>query len=177
MPAILPDQKDVVYRAARFEVYRLELPRRGGGEPVTREVVRPRDAVVVVPMLDEETVVLIRNNRFAVGQTLWEVPAGTIEPGEDPRTCADRELIEETGYEADEITPLTEWFPTPGFCTEYQYVYLATGLTEVGQDLDETEQIEVHPTAMGEAIAMVRDGTIRDAKTIAALLFVGATQD
>lgn len=136
-----------------------------------REVVVPADAVVVLPITDEGDVVLIRNERFAVGRTLWETCAGTIEPGEPPEVCAARELIEETGYEAAMLTHLTSFYPTPGFCTEFMHGYLATGLRHVGQKLDETEQITPQVVPMKEALAMVRDGRILDAKTITMLLF------
>ncbi|MEM8739758.1 MAG: NUDIX hydrolase [Planctomycetota bacterium] len=116
-------------------------------------------------------VVLIRNERFAVRETLWELPAGTVEAGESPDDCAPRELTEETGYRAARVEKLTAFFPTPGFCTELLHAYRAEGLTQVGQALDETERITAHVVPWGEALAMVRDGTIRDAKTVATLLF------
>ncbi len=138
---------------------------------MTREVVVPADAVVILPMLDDDTVVLIRNERFAVGQTLWELPAGTIEPGEATALCAGRELLEETGYEASEISRLIEFYPTPGFCTELLTAFLARELVFRGQDLDETERITTEAVPLNESIQMVRDNRIRDAKTIATLLY------
>lgn len=158
------------FEGVRFDVRCGELPKRDGGVQ-RREVVQTRDSVVILPMLDERTVVMIRNYRFAVGQTLWELPAGTLEQGEDPIRCAGRELIEETGYRADHLQRLLAFYPTPGICTEFMTCYRATGLTHVGQQLDETEQIEVHPLPLEEAYAMIRDGRIKDAKTIAGLLF------
>lgn len=163
-------EAETVYQGVRFAVRRLELQGRDGGA-LTREVVVPSDAVVILPLLDEQTVVLIRNERFAVDQTLWELPAGTLEAGEDPATCAGRELAEETGYRADTLEPLTAFYPTPGFCTELLTAFRATRLTHVGQDLDANERITPEPTPMAEALAMVRDGRIRDAKTIATLLY------
>ena len=163
-----------VYQADRFSVHRVDLPRRSGGAK-QREVVLANDAVVILPLIDatpgREEVVLIRNERFALGQTLWEVPAGTIEPGEDPDDCAARELIEETGYRGEIITPLTQFYPTPGFCTELMHVYRAEGLSFVGQDLDETERITAEVVSFEKSMEMVKDGTIRDGKTIATLLY------
>lgn len=166
----LQSESPVLYQGARFAVRGLSLPKRSGGV-MTREVVQPADAVVVLPMLDDQTVVLIRNERFAVGQTLWELPAGTLEPGEDQALCAGRELLEETGYAASEITRLIEFYPTPGFCTELLTAFLARELAFKGQDLDETERITTEAVPLNESIQMVRDNRIRDAKTIATLLY------
>ena len=138
---------------------------------MTREVVQPADAVVVLPMLDKDTVVLIRNERFAVGQTLWELPAGTLESGEDPTLCAGRELLEETGYMAGEVTRLLAFYPTPGFCTELLTAFLAQNLEFKCQNLDETERITTEAVPLNESIHMIRDNRIRDAKTIATLLY------
>ncbi len=136
-----------------------------------REVVVPANAVVILPMLDDDTVILIRNERFAVGQTLWELPAGTLEDGENPALCAGRELLEETGYAAAEVQRLIEFYPTPGFCTELLTAFLARNLTFRGQDLDETERITTEAIGLNQSIQMVRDNRIRDAKTIATLLY------
>lgn len=170
MPRDIQPDNPVLFQGARFAVRGVSLPRRTGGT-MTREVVVPADAVVILPMLDDDTVVLIRNERFAVGQTLWELPAGTIEPGEATALCAGRELLEETGYEASEISRLIEFYPTPGFCTELLTAFLARELVFRGQDLDETERITTEAVPLNESIQMVRDNRIRDAKTIATLLY------
>lgn len=166
---VQPDSP-VLFQGTRFAVRGVSLARRSGGT-MNREVVVPADAVVVLPMLDADTVVLIRNERFAVGQTLWELPAGTLEVGEDPALCAGRELLEETGYAAAEISRLIEFYPTPGFCTELLTAFLARELVFRGQDLDETERITTEAVPLKESIQMVRDNRIRDAKTIATLLY------
>jgi ADP-ribose pyrophosphatase len=160
-----------VFHGVRFDVHALELPGRDG-QKVRREVVVHPGAVVILPLLDPETVVLIRNRRFAVDQTLWELPAGTLEaPPETPLSCARRELIEETGYEAAIITELTAFYASPGILTEVMHAFVATDLKPVGQDLDESEQITAHPKPWAEVLAMVRSGEIRDGKTIATLLY------
>ncbi|MEM7625201.1 MAG: NUDIX hydrolase [Planctomycetota bacterium] len=164
-----PDS-EVIHRGVRVTVRTAEL-RADEGQTHRREVVEAADAVVVLPLMDNGDVVLIRNKRFAVRDTLWELPAGTVEPGESPDGCAPRELEEETGYRARQIEKLAEFFPTPGFCTELLHAYLATGLEFVGQRLDETEKITAQVVAWDEAMRMVRDNTIRDAKTIATLLY------
>ncbi|MFW6059574.1 MAG: NUDIX hydrolase [Phycisphaeraceae bacterium] len=164
------EQGERVLAGVRFDVYALELARRGGGSS-RREVVVPADAVVVVPMLDDGRVALIRNERFAVGRSLLELPAGTLEEGEEPAACAARELTEETGYVAARVEALTSFYTSPGFCTERMHAYVATGLRFEGQSLDETERIEVEPMALDAALRAVREGEVEDAKTIAALLF------
>lgn len=165
------------YRAARFDVYDVTLAGRGG-ESIQRQLVATADSVVILPLLDAtpgaEAVVLIRNERFAVGKALWELPAGTLEAGEDPGVCAGRELVEETGYRADALERLTGFHPTPGFVTEFMHAYRATGLTHVGQDLDPNEQIEVEAMPLARALDLVRDGEVMDAKTIAVLLWQAA---
>lgn len=158
-----------MHEGVRTTIRAIDLPKRGGGTH-RREVVEAADAVVILPLMDNGDVVLIRNERFAVQDTLWELPAGTVEAGESPDDCAPRELVEETGYRAERVEKLAEFFPTPGFCTELLHAYRATGLTFVGQDLDETEKITAQVVAWDEAMRMVRDNVIRDAKTIATLL-------
>jgi ADP-ribose pyrophosphatase len=139
---------------------------------IRREVVSHPGAVVILPLLDPETVVLIRNERYVVQKTLWELPAGTLEPKEEPLVCAKRELIEETGYKAKQMTPLLTFYSTPGFCNEVLHSYLAEDLEFVGQDLDETEKIETVPMKLSEAYKMIREGIICDAKTICTLLYL-----
>lgn len=166
-----------VFRGVRFDVHAVELDGRNG-ETVRRELVSTFDSVVILPLLDDtpgdEQVVLIRNERFAVGETLWELPAGTLEPNEDPADCAGREMIEETGYRADRLEKLTAFYPTPGFVTEFMHAYRATGLTHVGQDLDPNEKIDVEAMPMSRALELLRSGEVKDAKTVAVLLWHAA---
>ncbi len=169
----LPFDDDAkVFEGVRFDVYRVDLPKRHGGSK-RREVVVPPNAAVILPLMDNGDVVLIRNERFAVGQMLYEIPAGTLEPDEDPDNAAGRELEEETGYAAapGNIRRLCQFYPSPGFCTEFMTIYVADKLTFRGQNLDETEKIEVAITPWDEALAMIRDGRIIDGKTIATLLY------
>ncbi len=161
---------ECVYRGVRFDVHGVDLPGHEGGV-VRREAVVAAEAVVILPMLDVQTVVLIRNERFAVGQTLWELPAGTIEPGEQPAACAKRELIEESGYEAQRLEKLVAFYPSPGICTERMHAYVAYQLCHVGQRLDPNERITVEAVSLQQSIQMVKDNTIQDGKTIATLLY------
>ena len=178
MPAMSTDadSQDILFRGKRFTVKRKSFPSHEQGT-IHREVVVPSDAVVILPMIDAETVVLIRNERPAVGQTLWELPAGTLEPGEDPRACAARELREETGYVAADLRQLTAFYSSPGFCTERLTAYVARDLTHVGQSLDDSERIDVEPTPLSQVLDMIRGNRIRDGKTIATLLYHHAFGD
>lgn len=140
------------------------------GQSATKHVVVHPGAVALVPVLDDGRVVLIRNERFAVGRTLLEVPAGTLGPGEPPIECAARELREETGYVATTLEPLATFFTAPGFCTEAMHVFVATGLEHVGQALEPTEHIEPVLLTREAIESHLDDGTIEDAKTLAALM-------
>jgi ADP-ribose pyrophosphatase len=140
------------------------------GRLVRRDVVLHPGAVAILPLVDEDHVCLIRNVRPNVGQTLWEIPAGTLEPPEPPEAAAFRELTEETGYVATTMTKQGEFFPSPGVLSERTHLFVATGLTPGPQRLEADEQIEAHVIALHQAYQWCLDGTIRDAKTLVALL-------
>lgn len=163
-------QREVVLVGSRFKVERRLLTRRDGGTEA-REVVLHPGSVVILPLLDDGRIVMIRNTRFTVEQTLWELPAGTLDPDESVRDCAARELEEETGYRAQELEPLLEFYPTPGIANERMHAFVASGLSPSHQELDETEQIEVVPLAPEEVLRMVRAREIEDGKTLAVLLY------
>jgi ADP-ribose pyrophosphatase len=160
-----------VHEGIRFDVHRISIDGADGRRHERDIVVHP-GSVLIVPAVDEDHVILIRNHRASAGETLWELPAGTLEPaGEDPLVCAGREIIEETGFRAARLTPLPGFFACPGISTEWMHVFLARELSPVGQNLDATEQITPHVVTMDEAKQMICNGTIRDAKTIAGLLY------
>lgn len=163
-------EKQVVYtgRKVRLELHHLEPDE--GGRRHTREVCVHPGAVVILPMLDPQTVVLIRTRRYAVGQQLIELPAGTLEKGELPMNCAGRELLEETGYLANRLEPLGSFFTSPGILSERMHAFVAYDLEPQAQALEEGEEIEVAPTPMEEVLDMIQSGAIADAKTIAAVL-------
>ena len=140
------------------------------GRTVRREVVRHPGAVLVVPLLDDNRLVLVSNYRVAVAGRLLELPAGTLEAGEEPRAAAARELEEETGYRAGRIRPLAEFYTSPGFCDELMRVFVAEDLEHVGQRLEPHEDIEVEIVGADEALSMIDDGRIQDGKSIAGLL-------
>ncbi|MBM4120009.1 MAG: NUDIX hydrolase [Nitrospira sp.] len=139
------------------------------GATVELEVVRHPGAAAIVPMKDTRTVVLIRQYRLAAGGFIYEIPAGKLYPGEDPKLCAERELEEEIGYRGGTIKPLETFFTAPGFTDEVMHLFLATNLVKTKQKLDHDEVLEVVEMSLDEAIAKIRDGTIRDAKTIVGL--------
>lgn len=160
-----------VYAGVRFDVHRVELA-GSDGQPHVRDLVVHPGSVLIVPVLDAEHLVLIRNYRFSADEILWELPAGTIEPaGEEPLLCASREIVEETGYTAAKMTHLLTFFACPGISTEQMHLFHAEDLKQVGQDLDASEQIEPMVVRRDEAMRMVREGEIRDGKTIAGLLY------
>ncbi len=145
----------------------------------TREVVEHPGGVCVLPLDDNGNVTLVRQFRYPYMEELLELPAGKRSPGEDPLECGKRELTEETGLAAEKYTSLGELYPSPGYLNEVIYLYLATGLTHVGQKLDEDEFLDVCTMPLSEAVDMVLDGRIKDAKTGIALLkaFVQSGRD
>ncbi len=157
-----------VYKGVRFDVCSLEIKCKDGQSKQRDAILHP-GAVVILPIMDEHTIVMIQNERFVVGERLWELPAGTLEPNEAPIETAKRELIEETGFEAESMKPIMHFYTTPGICTEKMYAFVAESLSFVGQNLDAGEDITVEQVSWVRALQMIRDGDIRDAKTIAVL--------
>lgn len=151
-----------------FSVEHREYP-QPNGVTITRDVVVHPGAVTVLPLLDEHRLVMIRNRRHAVERRLLELPAGTLEPPESPADCAGRELQEETGYRAETITPLCEFFTTPGICTERMYAFQARNLTLTEQRLEADEDIEVCVMDIQAVRKMMQRGQIEDGKTLAVL--------
>ena len=139
------------------------------GATIDLETIRHPGAAAVVPVKDDGTVVLIRQFRHAAGGFIYEIPAGKLQPGEDPLHCASRELEEEVGYRASSFELLSSIFTAPGFADEVIHVYKATGLTTGRQQLDPDEVLDIIEMPLAEAVNKIEDGTIRDAKTIVGL--------
>ena len=154
-------------RVVSIRVDEVRLP--GGGTAV-REVVDHRPAVVIVPLDERDRVIMVKQYRYAVGETLLEAPAGIVEEGEEPDQTAQRELQEEVGLIAGDLRKLGEFWATPGFCNELMHAYVARDLQNSSLDPDDDEDITVVAVPMTEALDMIASGKIRDAKTIAALL-------
>ena len=153
----------------RVVTLNLETVTLPNGTTVELEVVRHPGAAAIVPLKDERTVVLIRQYRHAAGGFIYEIPAGKLHPGEDPRACAARELEEEIGYRVSSLELLTSIFTAPGFADEVIHIYQGTWLTPGRQNLDRDEVLEVIELSLDRDIAMIHDVTIRDGKTIVGL--------
>jgi len=139
------------------------------GATAELEIITHPGAAAVVPMKDETTVVMIRQYRHAVGGFIYEIPAGKLHPGEDPRECAVREVEEEIGYKVGNLEPLLSFFTTPGFTNEVIHIFLGKDLQPGTQDLGTDEVLEVLEMPIDKAIALIKEGTIRDGKTIIGL--------
>lgn len=163
-------ESELLLTAKRFRVVR-QAQIAHDGSIHWRETVQHPGSVAIVPMVDADHVCLIRNYRVAVGQTLWEIPAGTLDHDEPPLATAERELIEETGYRAAAIEKLLELSMSPGILNERMHVYLATGLTPGPDALEPGEEIAATVVPWAEALAMIERGEIHDAKSVAGLLF------
>lgn len=149
---------------------RVDTVRLPDGRQALREVVDHRPAVVLVPVDEAGNVLLVRQFRYAVGGELLEAPAGVVEDQETPEECAQRELREETGYRAGSIRRLGGFWTGPGFCNEFIHAFLATGLTPGSLAADPDENITVERVPLATVRELIHDGSIQDAKTIAALL-------
>jgi len=149
---------------------RVDTVRIPSGREATREVVEHRGAVAMVPLLDDGRVVLVRQFRQAVGEVLLEIPAGTLNAGEEPDECARRELREEIRYEPAKLEEMFASYLAPGYSSEMLHVFLATELTPAEGETDEDETVEVEILPLDKAVEMIRTGEIKDAKTICGLL-------
>lgn len=153
-------------RLIRVQVDRVRL----GGRTVEREVVHHPGAVAVVAVTPAREAVLVNQYRHPVRARLWEIPAGTLEPGEKPLDAARRELEEETGYRAGRWTRLAEVYTTPGFCTEKMVIFLALDLEEGAARPQDDEEIQVCRVPLDEVAGWIRSGKLQDAKTVLGLL-------
>jgi ADP-ribose pyrophosphatase len=154
-------------RVVDLRVEEIELP---SGRRSRLELIRHPGAAAVVPLDDQGRALLVRQYRHATGgEWLLEVPAGKLDPGETPETCARRECEEETGFRPAELVPLGWIWTTPGFTDERIWLYLARGLTAGRQDLQDDEALRLEPLPFAEALALALGGGIDDGKSIAAL--------
>lgn len=145
----------------------VELP---DGKYSTREIVEHPGAVAIIPIDEDKNVIMVRQYRKPVEEVLLEIPAGKLEANEDVHTCAQRELLEETGYKAEKMIHIMEFYTTPGFSNEKMSLFLALGLEAAESKADEDEFIKREKIPLDKAIEMIKNGEIKDAKTIVGLL-------
>lgn len=147
------------------------------GNTTKREVVEHSGGVTIIPVTDAGEIILVKQYRKAADQVLLELPAGKLEPEEDPETCAGRELEEETGYRAGKLEKLFSFYTTPGYSDEILHLYLAGELVKSVTSMDDGEFIEIKKIKMEEIDKYINQGKIKDAKTIIGLQFLKAGND
>jgi ADP-ribose pyrophosphatase len=155
-------------RAVDFRVDTVRLP---NGKLATREFMDHPGAVGIVPFLDKNHVVMVRQYRYPVGEVTLELPAGKLDKGESIMKCLKRELQEETGYTARKIAPLIQYWPTSAFANEVLHLYVAENLVPGKMNTDEDEFLQCVVMPFKKALAMVKRGEIRDSKTVVGILF------
>ena len=165
-PTVVGSQQIYEGRVIKLRVDDLETT---AGLRMRRDIIEHPGAVVIVSVDSEGLIHWVRQYRHATGQSLLELPAGTLEPGESPEPCARRELAEETGFSASKWRPLGGFFTAPGFCSEYIHAFGASDLSPDSAEGDEDEDIELVPLSLDDSLRAIDDGTVVDAKSIAAL--------
>jgi len=173
MACVTPtSERHLIHHGRKFDFEKVIFT-NSAGRRVEREVVRHPGAVVILPIIrapEGDRIVMIRNLRFALDRTLWELPAGTREAGEDPSVTAGRELIEETGYAAARIDSLGAFYTTPGMTDELMHAFVAEDLTLTRQKLEEDERIEPRVVPVDEVLRMLDRGDLIDGKSMVTIL-------
>ena len=162
------ERPETLWHGRVFDLHREEIFLPTGRKAIV-EVIRHPGSASIVPLLNDGRVILIQQFRPSLQQVIWEIPSGTMGPGEDPLGCAHRELMEECGYQGGRFEKLGEILPAPGYCDERIHLFMATDLTPCTQHLDEDECLTIHPLPLEQALDMIRRGEIRDAMTIIGL--------
>ena len=159
-----------LYRGKLLDL-RLDEVLLSSGRRAEREIVVHPGASAILPIIEPRKILMVRQYRHPVGEVLLEIPAGTLRPGEDPMACAARELEEETGYRAGKLAHLITIYPTPGYSSEILHIYLARDLRRGVQAPEIDEDISIVEMSLDQVLDGVRDGRIRDSKTIVAVLY------
>jgi len=172
MSKLFTETTETVDKVFEGQVFKVEVQtvRMPDGRPARREIVRHNGGACVVALDDKNQVYLVRQYRKPYDQELLEIPAGKLEPDEDPKTCAQRELAEETGLRAQNVKWLATIYPSPGYCSETLWIYLATDLTPGESRLDDGEHLTCQAYPLTDVLSMIDRGEICDAKTLVALL-------
>jgi ADP-ribose pyrophosphatase len=163
-------QREILFTGHKIQLARQTLT-APDGTPLEREMVIHPGAVAVLPWVDADRICLVRNYRWTIDKTLYELPAGTLSPGEEPEHAAARELAEETGYRAGRLTKLIAFYPSPGVMTEVTHLFLAEDLTPGAAHLEADEELRPEVVRWEEALGMLDTGQIVDAKTLVGLMF------
>lgn len=161
---------EILYKGKVFQLKR-DMVIEPGGVRAERDIIVHHGSVVILPVFPDGRVLLIRQYRHSVGEFLWELVAGRKEPGETPVAAARRELIEETGYRAKRLRKLLHVVPTPGFVSEWMWIFAAEGLTQGAAQQEEDERITSRSFTWKQAEQMIQRGTLRDAKSICGILY------
>ena len=162
------NSKASLYEGRIFKLLR-ENVTLDNGVTVDLDIIHHPGASAMVPISGNDNVILIKQYRHAIGDFIWEIPAGTLDPNETPLECAQRELIEETGFSANTWQKLGEITPVPGYSDERIHMFLAADLLPAEQNLDKDEVLNVHEVPLDKAIEMIHKGAIQDSKTISGL--------
>jgi ADP-ribose pyrophosphatase len=148
---------------------RIDTVETTGGRRATREIVEHADCIAVVPVDEQGSILLVKQYRYAVGKELLEIPAGGIDPGEDAISAVRREMSEETGFSPKTVNKLGGFYSSPGFCTEYMHIFLATDLMPNRLEAEDTEGITVVRVKPKDIEGLIASGAICDSKSVAGL--------
>lgn len=171
-----PIRSEPIFKGELLDIYRDEVELPNGKRTVREYTIHP-GAVVMVPICENGHLVLLRQFRYPPRQVFVELPAGKLDAGESQTDAVHRELLEETGYTAQDVKLISQFYPCIGYSTEKMWLYMVTGLVKAEQNLDPDEFVEVFAVPFGEAVEMVYDGRITDLKTIAGILIAGTLLD
>jgi ADP-ribose pyrophosphatase len=161
--------REIVHRGRKIQVA-LDISEAPDGQIIKRDMIFHPGAVVILPVVDRDHICLLKNYRFVIDQTLWECPAGTLEPNEPLQHAAERELLEETGYTAKSWRSLGYLYASPGVLDEKLHLFVAQDLTPGQMQPEACEKLEPQIVPWDQALQMALDGTIKDAKTITSIL-------